>query len=238
MRKKEKNTIRVAVGRDDLLQSSIWRFWINGNEIYVAAREAAQFIKLSLHSSGKWRLAHVSTKDINDPLSTDKDPRVIARWQRPKEFQPGWTQCLNVLVPAVSIKHYFSIKSVGDPKGDLELLDGLSRGYKVQLTVLLAESDFRKIEEVTNQTDHICGFLNLINGKKVWIIARKTKMSQVEQDYSENIVKDMRIDYKTDPGDVFAAMMIIDQDQPYPLLINIALGWNNVFVANKPGMPV
>lgn len=228
----DKNTIRVAVGAPNSLQSSIWRFWTQKNEIYVLARESAKLLKISLHSSGIWRLAYLPERDINDPLIEDNDPRVMWRWQKPKEFKQGWTQCLDVVIPAVPINGYFSIESIGEPRGILHWLDGLLLGHKQQLSLLLAESVSRNIEEVIMKDDQVIGSMSLDNGKIAWVFARKNKMSKIEQQYSEKFAEDMKISYKSDPGDVFAALMMVNKDHPYPLITNIALGWNNVYIAN------
>lgn len=47
-------SIRVAPARDALPIASFWRFWAQGDEVYVAWRDLIGVHKLSLHSSGRW----------------------------------------------------------------------------------------------------------------------------------------------------------------------------------------
>jgi hypothetical protein len=100
----EKNTIRFAVGSPDEYRSAIWRLWVQGNDVYLAARVLTGFIKISLHRSGIWRLAWTDQSGIRTQGSSD---RVEARWQRPQEFRQGWTQGPAVIVPNSGIQRPF-----------------------------------------------------------------------------------------------------------------------------------
>lgn len=233
----DKNIFRVAVGEPDAMNSSIWRFWTYNNEIYVAAREAARILKLSLHSSGfldgesaTWRLAYVPVSEINDPLINDDD-RVIARWKKPKEFKQGWTQCLDIIVPEAQIKRHFSMDKKDKPKGSLFWLRELPRGHKWQITLLSADSSSRNVNEVIQDGDQKLGQFALEDGRVAWILSRLTEMSKVEREHVEALASDMKINYESDPGHgVFAAMMIIDKDRNYPIITNFSLGWENVYI--------
>lgn len=44
----------MAPGRNALPIASFWRFWAQGDEVYVAWRDLIGVHKLSLHSSGRW----------------------------------------------------------------------------------------------------------------------------------------------------------------------------------------
>lgn len=231
---KDKYTLRVAIGTPEALQSSIWRFWTQKNEVYIAARELARLLKLSLHSSGIWRLAYVSVNKINDQLIEDNDPRVMSRWKKPNEFKPGWTQCLDVIIPTVSLRKHFSLDKVDNPKGNIHWIAKLSNGYKQQITLLFADSSSRCLEEVTQDGDQVLGRFDLEDGRVAWIITRQSKMTEVEQEYVEKYAADMKINYESDPGDhVFAAMMLIDRDQKYPIISNFSLGWENVYIGES-----
>jgi hypothetical protein len=37
-----------------------WRLWVHKNDIYVAAAEQVDTIKVSMHQSGKWRVAYTT----------------------------------------------------------------------------------------------------------------------------------------------------------------------------------
>lgn len=58
-------------------------------------------------------------------------------------------------------------------------------------------------------------------------------MSQEEMRHSERFAHDMKIDYVSDPGEVFGALILVGQDSPLPLITNIVLGRENIFVKGK-----
>jgi hypothetical protein len=49
--------IRFQVVASDGRWSDVWRVWNSRNDVYVAPRTKGGEFKISLHESGKWRLA-------------------------------------------------------------------------------------------------------------------------------------------------------------------------------------
>src|ERR1700731_104232 len=81
--------IRFAVAENGETHSTVWRLWVNRNDLYLAGRAAAGLLKISFHKSGKNRAAQVSTS-----------PRApLAAWDRRPAFAPGWTVCFGIVVP-------------------------------------------------------------------------------------------------------------------------------------------
>lgn len=134
--------VYVAVGRPDALGSPVWKFWVHRDEMYATARETGKFYKLSLHSSGIYRLAYISNGErAAREANLDTDPRLLARWSKPPSFKPGWTQCFDLLLPATTVQHRFSLDSTQEaPKGAIRWLPYASEGQFWQLTWLLADS--------------------------------------------------------------------------------------------------
>jgi hypothetical protein len=227
-----KTAIRVAVGTPKTIQSSIWRFWNDAEELYVVARESRMVYKISLHSSGIARLAYLKERDIRDPLIVDNDPRVIYRW-RPGTFIDGWMRRLDIVVPAVPVTKYFSLAATGEPKGAIQWLETLSRGDRYQLTLLVADSPSRTPDDIRLEGDQLIGSLPLPSGRVGWIRTRREKMPKAEMERSENFANDMRINYDSDPGEVFAALIMVDKDSPHPVITNFTLGWEHVIVKDS-----
>jgi hypothetical protein len=225
-----KTTIRVGVGTPETMQSSIWRFWNDAEELYVVARESRMAYKLSLHSSGIARLAYLKERDIRDPLIMDSDPRVIYRWRQPDTFINGWMRRLDVVVPAVPVTKYFSLDAIGEPKGAIQWLKPLKRGDRYQITLLVADSQSRNPDDIRLQGDEIIGSLPLPSGRAAWIRTRREKMSKAEMERSETFANDMKINYDSDPGEVFAALIMVDKDSSHPVITNLALGWEHITV--------
>lgn len=225
--------IRFAVGTPHAMQSSVWRVWNNGEELYAIATESRMIHKLSLHSSGITRLAYLAERDIHDPLINDSDPRVIYRWRQTDSFNDGWIRRLDILIPAVPISKCFSLGGMGDPN-DIHWLETVSGGDKCQITLLVADSSSRDPMKASIEGDKFIGSLPMPSGRVAWLRSRTEAMSQEERQYAERFAHEMKVDYVSDPGQVFVALTMVGQASPIPLITNIALGWENVFVKGKP----
>ena len=96
-------TIRFASGPKACPSSSNWRLWVNGDDTYLASRQTARTLKLSLHASGTWISAFTSESkvQITDSIS-GRVSRRHTTWSRPAELAPGWTQGPSLVVPGVS----------------------------------------------------------------------------------------------------------------------------------------
>jgi hypothetical protein len=53
----QRKVIRFAVGSPEQYRSSLWRLWVQGNDVYLGARIITGVVKLSMHRSGIWRYA-------------------------------------------------------------------------------------------------------------------------------------------------------------------------------------
>jgi hypothetical protein len=68
--------------------------------VFVACRHIADSLKVSLHESGRWRLAFTESYVQSHPERlTESGDRAAVKWARPPEAQPGWTHALSVVVP-------------------------------------------------------------------------------------------------------------------------------------------
>ena len=79
------DVLRFAVGSPENIQSFVWRVWVQGDDVYIGARNALQVFKVSLHASGIWRIAFVKELKKEDSNSD----RVIVRWNKPAESPLG-----------------------------------------------------------------------------------------------------------------------------------------------------
>ena len=228
------DVIRVAVGDPTHLSSSIWRYWNERDEIYGANIGGRSMAKLSLHSSGIWRLAFL--KEPIRPLGLDADPRVLYRWTRPAEFKHGWTQCLDLIIPIANIKHRFSVVDLAAHQKQITWIAQPPPANKVTFTLLLASSPTMHPSEVMRSTDAVIGSpLRLESGPTAWLVARQEHMRDDEHEYIESFVQDMKINYDSAPtGPMFASLMMVGQDRMYPVLTEVALGWEHVYVKGRP----
>jgi hypothetical protein len=103
--------IRVGVGSAEGPRSSVWRVWANPNsdDVYLANRDTAAFEKISLHSSGKWRLAF--TREASSLIVPTGQDRSIDKWRRPDEIAVGLTLACQIWIPGTEVA------SIGVPRG-------------------------------------------------------------------------------------------------------------------------
>ncbi len=96
--------IRWAVGDPHGLRSQSWTVAGNAHQddVYIGPRERMGSIKLSLHRSGRWRMAWDGKSDEARALPDGVD-RVLTRWEPQAEIRPGWRHVVTVLVPDYSV---------------------------------------------------------------------------------------------------------------------------------------
>jgi hypothetical protein len=174
--------VRFAVGSTDGPRGSVWRIWVNRNDVYVAARVAASEMKVSLHASGKWRSAfterHVQREDAL--ISSDRD-RAVDKWERPAEFAPGWTRAFVIVVPASEVVPSAAI--IPDPQ-EIIWIDPLPEGWATIFTVLLSApdatgSDGRGFATAAGREHftEVVTAIELENGGRAWVVAHAEELS-------------------------------------------------------------
>jgi hypothetical protein len=100
--------LRVIVGDEaGGPRSQLWRVWTGDrtSDVYVGARPIAGDIRVSLHESGRWRLAFTAThqKRPEALIGPDED-RARSKWARPAEFAPGLTRAFAIEIPSTELR--------------------------------------------------------------------------------------------------------------------------------------
>ncbi len=77
---------RIAVGSEDGLRSTVWKFWVQRNDIYIQSRMFGSDSKVSLHESGQCQWSLTGDWVIKDSRRRNSD-RHIVKWvaERPLE---------------------------------------------------------------------------------------------------------------------------------------------------------
>jgi hypothetical protein len=71
----------------------------NSSDVYIASRQFAGIVKISLHQSGIWQTSFIRD-DLMPTDNTGSAPsRHLDRWTRPDEFAEGYTQALTIIFP-------------------------------------------------------------------------------------------------------------------------------------------
>lgn len=93
--------VRFAVGNPNGLTSNAWRVWSsNAGDVYIACRDNFKEAKVSLHVSGRWRMAFTSEAVENNPaLVADGQDRAWEVWDRPPEIISNAVRAFQLIFP-------------------------------------------------------------------------------------------------------------------------------------------
>ena len=237
MSSKNKDTIRFAVGTPENPQSWIWRLWVQGDEVYLGAKNTLQAFKVSLHKSGIWRIAFVKELKREDE-TTD---RVIVRWNKPEEFAPGWIPSIAVLISSIKPSRPFSKVRMEDERivWFPEPPDGKRALFKILISSPeMTESDLKK---VLISGDRLVGTLTKKNGERVWLVLRKDNLSAIEIGKIRDVMDKTKIHIKAgtseDSVNDSRALLVVSEDAPtvktQPTILDISLGKENLEIATS-----
>lgn len=167
---------RFGVGSPDGQYSMVWRVWVHGDEIYVAPRNMANLVKLSLHSSGIWRWAWV--KDSVLDRQTEGD-RVHRKWLKPDPFIPEWVVGPSVMFPSSPVKGW-GADPVETTK-DVSWLTPPGPNEKVTVSMMLGEPGVMPARDLREERRFpLLAELSLRSGGRVWIASRTDRMTLEE----------------------------------------------------------
>ncbi len=132
---------RFALGSVANPLSGLWRVWTHEDEVHLAVRTTREEVMLTAYPTGRWRIA-VGT--------------AVSRWNRPKEFRPGWTRGPDLLIP-------YSAGPVLSPATDpfaqepVAWLARVAPGHVARFTLLFAspraeESQWRPLDAPGTQS--------------------------------------------------------------------------------------
>lgn len=94
------NIIRFQVTAPDGRCSDVWRGWSVGNDVYLAPRVKGGEFKISLHQSGKWRLAFTREyAELMRGLGTWDVDRCVEALDRPPEHATGFARAVWMYFP-------------------------------------------------------------------------------------------------------------------------------------------
>jgi hypothetical protein len=235
MSSKKSNTLRFAVGSPENNESWIYRMWVDGDDVYLGARDSLKVFKVSLHRSNIWRIAFVEDLKRDNP-ETD---RVILKWRRPAEFAPGWTPSIGILISSINAKRPFKKTKIEDSR--IQWLPSPVKGKKLIIKVLfskpeISESDFNK---VTMAGDRLIGKLKKISGEVIWVVLREDDLTSVEVAKIEDVMQKTKIHLK--PGSSedslsdSRALLVVSENIPstrnQPTIFDISLGKENLNVS-------
>jgi hypothetical protein len=101
----EQGEIRFAVGHPDGLTSNSWKMWANPKgDVYLACRDNFTDTKVSLHASGRWRMAFTNEALKKRPeLRASNRNRAWEVWDEPPASLPGTVTAFRLFFPAFEL---------------------------------------------------------------------------------------------------------------------------------------
>lgn len=93
--------IRFAVGSPSGLSSNAWRVWTTkAGDVYIACRDNFKEAKVSLHTSGRWRMGFTTEAISSNPklLGWDQN-RAWEVWDKPPEALPETVIAFRLIFP-------------------------------------------------------------------------------------------------------------------------------------------
>lgn len=236
MSSSKKNTILFAVGSPENIQSWVWRMWVQGDDVYLGARNALRIFKVSLHKSNIWRMAFV--KELK---RDDKSDRLIQRWTRPGEFTPGWTPSIGILISSIDAKRPFKKTKVEDSR--FQWFSPSSNRNKLLFKVLISKPGLSEADLTTVliQGDQLVGKLLKRNGEIAWLVVREDLLTPIEVEKITDVMENTKIYLKPgSPEDSVGdsrALLVVSEDYPsisnQPTILDIALGKENLEIRPK-----
>jgi hypothetical protein len=223
----DKKSITVAVGSPDNLRSSIWRLWVQGDEVYFGARAMLPTLKVSLHKTGQWHIAW-------DKKQKNEKTRIIHRWRRPPPFLNGLVDGIGVLIDPYFPKEPFRNKAIIDP--DIKWLPLAPYGKFLALKVLIATKQADLDSGRFPPHERILGRLMKANGEQAVLMAGDHPVtlelgqrflksrSEIKIHFRKNDVDKVNIFDNT------RAFSISLPKLPHeiPNIYDLSLGWENV----------
>ncbi|MFA4872588.1 MAG: hypothetical protein WC659_01480, partial [Patescibacteria group bacterium] len=199
----------------------------------IGATNALQVFKVSLHSSGIWRIAFVEELKRKD----NESDRVLVRWNKPGEFTKGWTPSIAILVPSTSAKEPFSDpKEVDDPR--IEWITPPTFENKLLFKILISKAEIHDNiwDSIALPSDQLVACLKKKNGDKVWLALRENRMTPIEAEKIIDVMSKTKIHLKpgSERGSIHSsrALLVVSEKNPttatQPTIFDIALGKENI----------
>jgi hypothetical protein len=220
-------SITVAVGSPDDLRSSIWRLWVQGDEVYFGARPMTPSLKASFHKSGRWHIAW--HKDLKGSGSS----RIVCRWRRPDPLF-GIVHGIIVLVDPFFPKQPFKNKAIVDSA--IKWLPLALYGKLLALKVVIATKNADLDSGRFSPNERILGRIKKTNGEQVLLLSHHLPLTPAMGQTISKYRSEIKIHYRKEDIeranllDTTRALSISLPRYPHesPTIYDLSLGWENV----------
>jgi hypothetical protein len=221
-------SITVAVGSPDDLRSSIWRLWVQGDEVYFGAQLMLPSLKVSFHKTGRWHIAWQKGLKIKEKT------RIICKWRRPDPLNNGLINGIAVLVDPYLPRQPFKNKAIIDP--DIKWLPLALYGKFLALKVVIATKKADLDSGRFAPDERILGRLKKANQEQVLLLAHDLPITlELGQRFAKSR-SEIKIHFRKENIDranlldTTRALSITLPRFPHetPTIYDLSLGWENV----------
>lgn len=235
MASSELRTFRFAVGTPESPQSWLWRMWVQGDDVYLGARDALRGFKVSLHQSNIWRIALIRKE-------ADGSDRVIVKWNRPQELLPGWTPSIGILISSLQPERPFPPKTIKDDR--IVWFQPPQEGSRFVFKVLFSRAGYSEndLKRVSASRDRLVARFIKKNGEVVWLTVQERELSSFELQKIHEVRAKMKIHLRPGASEdsLFFArgLLVVSEDVPtastQPTTFDIPLGKENLGIPREP----
>jgi len=233
--------VYVCVGSVDDPHSSLWRMWTQGEDFYAKQIGIPTPWKLSIHASGRCRLA-VLEGDAGLGIEWDEesDPRVMKRWRVDPVGTAVYCPCFILMAPSVFVGPRRTFRDLpGKDRIDRVIwVDPAAVGWRTEV-VCIRDTDTLLDPSQSFGEQQVLGHLDLGTSSRIWIIRSVTKLSDKEfADWQRQVGK--AVFRRTTPRGVLP--VLVDPRKPvdaafvtlispvthdYPAIAELNLGHHN-----------
>jgi len=196
-----------------------------------------QAFKVSLHSSGIWRIAFVEELK-RENMETD---RLILKWNKPEEIAPGWTPSIAISVSSIQPLRPFGKVAIDDSR--ITWIAKSAEGKRMIFMILMSTDKMSEVDlrRILNSTDKLVGSIIKKNSEKVWLVYRGEDLSSNEENKIREVMKNTLIHLKAgsseDSTQNSRAILVVSEDAPtnktQPLILDISLGKENLDITKE-----
>lgn len=158
------DSLRMAVGKPTGPRSAAWVVTTGRNspDIYIGTRRSMASFKVSLHASGRWRLAEAKSR-----FQSSTTDRVLERYSPPEEFAPGWRFAAQILVPVSSLRAPYD---EAPPKGgEVSWWPAPIHGKTMSFNVFVGDAPLNLDVSIAGVGE--VGRIALADGGALWLLA-------------------------------------------------------------------
>ena len=177
-----KGAAHFAIGAPDGISSNCWKFFTTKSGIYLVCRDNFKEVKISLHTSGTWRMGFTEHAVQERPglVNPNTGDRVWDKWQEPMEIKPGVVVAFRVAFPTSELAVELEARDPSKWKGTYFFEAGpLGSGMMTVATVLLTQEDGPVTYE-DHPSVHVAS-LPLVDGRRAQLVVHADPENDIHE---------------------------------------------------------